>query len=139
MKTQGIALGLTVLNLLILAYTLFRASPAGSAEVSPVLRAHALEIVDDNGRVRAMIRVFPASPDAKMPDGTTGYPVTVLLRLIDSKGAPNVKIAATEDGSVVSLVGESNPAHVQVLARGTSPTLKLVNKDGQEQLIKTEK
>jgi hypothetical protein len=60
----------------------------------------------------------------------------VLLRLIDSKGAPNVKIAATEDGSVVSLVGESNPTHVQLLARGTNPSLKLVNKDGKEQLIK---
>src|SRR5437762_2547528 len=49
-----------------------------------------------------------------------GYPETVLLRLIDSKGAPNVKIAATEDGSAVSLGGESNPTNVQVLARGTS-------------------
>jgi hypothetical protein len=115
MKTQRIAIGLTVLNLLILAYTLFRASPAAPAEVAPVLRAHALEIVDDNGRVRAMIRVFPPSPDAKLPDGTTGYPETVLLRLIDSKGAPNVKIAATEDGSAVSLGGESNPTNVSML------------------------
>ena len=139
MKAQRIAIGLTVLNLFILAYALFRASTPAPAEVVPVLRAHALEIVDENGRVRAMIRVFPASPDAKMPDGTTGYPETVLLRLIDSKGAPNVKIAATEDGSVVSLVGESNPTHVQVAARGASPSLKLVNKDGQEQLIKIEK
>jgi hypothetical protein len=143
MKTQriatGIAVGLTMLNLVILAYMLLRAGPAASAEVVPVLRAHALEIVDDNGRVRAMIRVFPSSPNAKMPDGTTGYPETVLLRLIDSKGAPNVKIAATEDGSVVSLVGESNPTHIQVLARGASPSLKLVNKDGREQLIKIDK
>jgi hypothetical protein len=88
MKAQRIAIGLTVLNLLILAYTLFRTSPAASAaasaEVAPVLRAHALEIVDDSGRVRAMIRVFPADPALKMPDGTTGYPETVLLRLIDS-------------------------------------------------------
>ena len=139
MKAQRIAIGLTVLNLVILAYALFRAGPVASPNVATVLRTHALEIVDDNGRVRAAIRVFPASPDAKMPDGTTGYPETVLLRLIDSKGAPNVKIAATEDGSVVSLVGESNPAHVQVLARGASPSVKLVNKDGQEQLIKIEK
>src|SRR5262245_26570389 len=94
MKTQRIAIGLTVLNLVILSvlgYVLFRASAAASAEVAPVLRAHALEIVDEQGRVRAMIRVFPASPTVKMPDGTTGYPETVLLRLIDSKGAPNVK------------------------------------------------
>jgi len=82
-----------------------------------------------------MIKVFPDNPTVKMPDGTMGYPETVLLRLIDSK-APNVKIAATEDGSAVSLGGESNPTHVQVLARGTSTSLKLVNQDGREQLIK---
>jgi hypothetical protein len=136
MKTQRMAIGLTVVNLVILVTVLLRANSATAPEVAPVLRGRALEIVDDQGRVRAMIKVFPASPTAKMPDGTMGYPETVLLRLIDSKGAPNVKIAATEDGSVVSLVGESNPTHVQVLARGSSPSLKLVNKDGQEQLIK---
>ena len=101
-----------------------------------MLRGRALEIVDDHGRVRAMIKVFPDNPTVKMPDGTMGYPETVLLRLIDSKGGPNVKIAATEDGSAVSLGGESNPTHVQVLARGTNTSLKLVNKDGREQLIK---
>jgi hypothetical protein len=136
MKTQRLGIGLTVLNLVILVFVLLRAKSALTQEVAPVLRGHGLEIVDDQGRVRAMIKVFPASPTAKMPDGTTGYPETVLLRLIDSKGAPNVKIAATEDGSAVSLGGESNPTNVQVLARGTSTSLKLVNKDGREQLIK---
>jgi hypothetical protein len=136
MKTQRIAIGLTVLNLFLLAYTLFRASPAASAEVAPVLRGRALEIVDDHGRVRAMIRVLPADPMVKMPDGTTGYPETVLLRLIDSKGAPNVKIGATDDGSGVSLGGESNPTNVQILARGSNTSLKLVNHDGQQQVIK---
>ena len=135
MKAQRIAMAVTVLNLVILTYALFRAGPVGSAEITPVLRAHALEIVDDAGRVRAMIRVFPADPAVKMPDGTTGYPETVLLRLIDSKGAPNVKIAATEDGSGVSLGGESNPTNVQILARGATTSLKLLNKDGQEKLI----
>jgi hypothetical protein len=136
MKTQRLAIGLTVLNLVILMSVLLRANSAPTPEVASVLRGRALEIVDDQGRVRAMIRVFPPSPSAKMPDGTTGYPETVLLRLIDSKGAPNVKIAATEDGSAVSLGGQSNPTNVQVLARGTSTSLKLVNKDGREQLIK---
>jgi hypothetical protein len=136
MKTQRLTIALTVLNLGILTFALLRANSAVFREVAPVLRGRALEIVDDQGRVRAMIRVFPPSPTAKMPDGTTGYPETVLLRLIDSKGAPNVKIAATEDGSAVSFGGESNPTHVQVLARGNSTSLKLVNHDGREQLIK---
>jgi hypothetical protein len=135
MKTQRLAVGLTMLNLVILMCVLLRANSAPSPEVAPVLRGHALEIVDDHGRVRAMIKVFPDNPTVKMPDGTMGYPETVLLRLIDSKGAPNVKIAATEDGSAVSLGGESNPTHVQLLARGMSTSLKLVNKDGREQLI----
>jgi hypothetical protein len=95
-------------------------------------------MVDDRGRVRAMLKVFPADPNVKMPDGTTGYPETVLFRLINSKGAPNVKIAATEDGSGVSLGGESNPTNIQLLARGTKTSLSLINKDGQRQTIKPE-
>ena len=79
---------------------------------------------------------FPADPDVKMPDGTKGYPETVLFRLIDSKGGPNVKIAATDDGSAMSLVGESSPTHFQVLARGADTSLTLVNKDGRQQVIK---
>jgi hypothetical protein len=137
MNSQRLAIGVTVLNLVVLSSILLqRGHAAPASEVAPVLRGRGLEIVDDRGRVRAMIKLFPASPDAKMPDGTTGYPETVLLRLIDSKGAPNVKIAATEDGSAVSLGGESNPTHVQILARGTTTSLKLVNKDGREQVIK---
>jgi len=136
MKAQRLAVALTVLNLLVLMSMLFRANSAPNPEVAPVLRGRALEIVDDKGRVRAMIKVLPEDPNVKMPDGTTGYPETVLLRLIDSKGGPNVKIAATEDGSAMSLGGESNPTHIQVLARGSRTSLKLVNKDGQERVIK---
>lgn len=82
-----------------------------------------------------MLKIFPADPTIKMPDGTTGYPETVLLRLIDSKGAPNVKIAATEDGSAMSLGGESNPTHVQVLARGSNTSMTLVNQNGKREVI----
>ena len=91
-----------------------------------MLRGSGLEIVDDRGRVRAMIKIFPT---------TNGYPETVLLRLIDSRGRPNVKIAATEDGSGVSLAGESDPTDIQLMARGTNTTIKLVNKDGQQKVI----
>jgi hypothetical protein len=69
-----------------------------------------------------------------LPDGTT-YPETVLLRLINSQGTPNVKLAATEDGSGLVLSGEANPTHVQILARGPTVSLKLTNKDGQQQSI----
>ena len=135
MNNRRFAVGLTLLNLLFLMSTMFRAQSAANPEVPAVLRARGLEIVDDQGRVRAMIKVFPADPAVKMPDGTTGYPETVLLRLINSKGAPTVKIAATEDGSAMNLGGEDDPTHVQILARGANTSLKLVNKAGRQQLI----
>jgi hypothetical protein len=75
-------------------------------------------------------------PTVKMPDGTTGYPETVLLRLMNSKGRPNVKIAATERGSGQLLGGESDPTYVQILAEGPSTSLELSDKNGREQLIK---
>jgi hypothetical protein len=136
MKIQRFTIGLTVLNLAVLGFILYRAGAATVPEVTPLLRVRGLELVDEQGRVRAMLKIFPADPNVRMPDGTTGYPETVLLRLIDSKGAPNVKIAATEDGSGVSLGGESNPTNVQILARGEATSLTLINKDGRKQSIK---
>src|SRR5689334_15521809 len=138
MKTQRFAIGLTVLNLFVLMSLLFRANSATTPELPAVLRVRGLELVDDQGRVRAMLKVFPADPNVKMPDGTTGYPETVLLRLINSKGAPTVKIGASEDGSGISLGGESNPTNIQLLARGTTTSLTLIDKDGKKQTIKPE-
>jgi hypothetical protein len=102
--------------------------------VGSVLRGRGLEITDDAGRIRASIKIYPASV---LPDGAI-YPETVLLRLVDSKGRPNVKLATTEDGSVLALGGESDPTHAEIVARGMTTSLKLTNKDGQQQLIKPE-
>jgi hypothetical protein len=135
MNTSRFVVALTVVNFALLAVTLARAGTATEA-VAPVLRGRALQIVDDQGRVRASISVFPADPAVKMPDGTTGYPETVLLRLITTKGGPNVKLSAMENGAGLVLGGESNPTHVQVLAQGPNTSLTLTNKDGQSQLIK---
>ena len=141
MKIQRLLIVLTVLNLGLLVFLLAQVEVRflgfrflGSAEVNSagsVLRGRALEITDDEGRTRASIKVYPASV---LPDGTA-YPETVLLRLINSQGTPNVKLAATEDGSGLVLSGEANPTHVQILARGPTVSLKLANKDGQQQSI----
>jgi len=137
MITQRLAVALTGLNLAILGFTVVsRARPAVAApDVVPVLRGHALEIVDDRGRVRASIASQPADPSVRMPDGTTGYPETVLLRLRTSAGQPNVKIAATEDGAGMVLGGNSDPTYAQILARGDSTSLKLSNKNGRVHLV----
>lgn len=134
MKSSKIVTVLTVINLLVLAFNLLQAKNVKATEVAPVLRGRALEIVDDKGRVRASLSVLPEDPEVKMPDGTKGYPETVLLRLISSKGGPNVKLAATEDGSGMVLGGQS--VYIQALARGTSTFIKQTTKDGHEQVLK---
>src|SRR5437660_12906289 len=138
MTTQRLAVALTGLNLVLLLIILSSQTRPLAADpgVVPLLRAHALQIVDDRGRVRASLAVLPADPAVKMPDRTTGYPETVLLRLITSAGRANVKIAATERGAVQAFGGESDPTYVQILAEGGSTSLKLTNKDGRQQLIK---
>ena len=135
MKIQRLLIVLTIVNVAMLTYSLVRTEAAGADGVAPVLRGRALEIVDDAGRVRASITVFPADSRALLPDGSRGYPETVLLRLISSKGRPNVKIAAKESGAAVSLGGESDPTGVQILAEASGTFMKLRNKDGREQLI----
>jgi hypothetical protein len=134
MKISHLALALTVVNLVLLTLLVTR-SPLTAFESAPVLRGRALEIVDDTGKVRASIKILPANPNAQLPDGSTGYPETVLLRLVTSNGRPNVKLATTEDGSGLVLGGESNPTNVQVKARGADTSVTLTNQSGHIQRI----
>ena len=65
-----------------------------------------------------------------MPDGTTGYPETVLLRLITSEGRPNVKIATTERGAGLLLGGQADPTLFRYL-RSAEYSLKLSKQRGR--------
>jgi hypothetical protein len=129
MKTQRLAIALTAINLVMLLCTLANSRPAVAESVAPVLRGRALEIVDDQGRVRASIKVHPA-------DGKSGYPETVMLRLIDQNGRPEVKLGASAEGGGLGLLGASDATHVLLEAEGGETSLKLANRDGRLQLVK---
>ncbi len=135
MITQRLAIVLTVINLILLLCILMKAHPATAEGGAQVLRVRALEIVDENGKVRAQLKVFPVST---LKDGRK-YPETTLLRLIDPNGRPAVKIGASADGSAISFAGDSEHREwsgVQILANGMGSTVKLTNKDGRELLLK---
>ncbi|WP_035604789.1 hypothetical protein [Haloferula sp. BvORR071] len=135
MKTQGIALALTAINLVLLAFILMRLRPAVAEQgVVPVLRARSLEIVDEQGRVRSQILV---TTPTTMPDGKS-YPEGALFRLIDPNGRPVVKIGGSVDGSGISLAGDSERrdwSGVQILAEGAGSSVKLTNKDGRQEVL----
>jgi len=136
-----VMIGLTVANLGIMIFMLFHQSgPVAASSPGSVLRARGLEIVDDQGRVRASIQIQPEGP-ARAWDGTAAkdgkvYPETVLLRLIRADGRPTVKIATSEQGSGLSLGGGVDPAYIVLGAQGGDPSLSLTDKDGRRQLIK---
>jgi hypothetical protein len=134
MKIQRLLIALTVVNLGLLIFLLLsHVGPTLANGVAPVVRGRALEIVDDQGRVRASIKVQPA--ETFKPTGKK-YAETVILRLIDPDGRPEVKIAASEQGAGLSFVGDSDATQVVLEADGTDSSLKLTNKDGKQQLVK---
>lgn len=112
MRIQRLLIALTVVNLgLLLFLLLSHIRPALANSVAPVVRGRALEIVDDQGRVRTSIKVQPAA--TFKPTGKK-YPETVILRLIDPNGRPEVKIVASEQGAGLSFVGDSGAPQVFV-------------------------
>ncbi len=134
MRAHRAIVALVIVNQILLTVQLAHARPASPDPIVPVLRGRALELVDERGRVRAEIKVLPAQPNVKMPDGTTGIPETVQLRLINSAGSPHVKLVAPEDGSALVLGGEGG-AYVQIRSRGADPTVKIHHSDGRERVI----
>ena len=131
MKIQRIAIGLTVVNLLLLLFLLAQIHRTTAQDVVPVLRGRALEIVDGQGRVRAEILVHgPERVGGKL------YPETVLFRMADQNLRPVVKFTAADTGSMLGLFDDSQ-GRVQLNAKSdTGNFVKVVNKDGREQVLK---
>src|SRR5713226_3983255 len=146
MKTQRLLIALTVINLGLAMFLLaqIRRVDAGSVEApgieagspAPVLRGRELEIVDDQGKVRASIKIHPGDPNYKWPDGKTGYPETVMFRLIDPKGRPEVKLGASVQGGGIGFVGETDTTYITLKSEGPDCSLRMTTKDGRQQVIK---
>ena len=138
MKIHPLLWTLTILNIVVLAFTLAQshAVAAVANEAAPVLRGRALEIVDDRGKVRASIQVLPAGTSASGQP----YRETVLLRLITEQGRPSVKIAASEESAGLSFAGPTGTERtwVQLLSQGEASWLTLKNEDGHEKVVRPE-
>jgi hypothetical protein len=130
LRLQPVLIALTLLNLGILGVVVSRerAVAAPSLASDGILRGRGLQIVDEQGRVRASITINPA---VQQSDGST-YPETVLLRMITSEGRPVVKISSSEDGAGMALLAAEGLAYMQILARGNDPKLVVVDGGGKE-------
>jgi hypothetical protein len=121
MDWRRLVVGLAGLNVLLMAALLVqgrRASAAGDAET---IRARALELVDERGRVRGQITVEP--------DGEA------VFRLRDAAGQIRVKLGAGGDGSGLLLLDGSTEPGIHMLARTGGTSVTLTSRGGQPRVI----
>ena len=127
MSNQRLLFALSVLNLALLAFQLGQMRHVEASDAAPVLRGRALEIVDGQGRIRASIKLHAAADS---------YPETVMLRLVDQNGRPEVKLGASDQGGGLGLVGATDTVQVLLKAEGSETSLKLTHPDGRQHLVK---
>jgi hypothetical protein len=122
MRRHRLALALAGLNLMLLVTVWIREQPASASSVPEIVRARAIELVDEHGRVRAQINVEPSGE--------------AVLRLRDPDGQVRVKLGADRDGSGLLLLDGSTEPGVHMLANSSGTTLTLTNRRGQRRQIK---
>ncbi len=127
--TQRLAIALTAINLVFLLLVGAQGRSATAQAVAPVLRGHAIELVDDRGQVRSRLNVEQSGE--------------VVLRLLDEHGTIRVKLGAGESGSGLLLADERTEPGVHLIARRTATTerpattsITLRGADGKERVIK---
>jgi hypothetical protein len=135
MKSTKFLLALTAVNFFLVIALLAQSFGLARAESeAPVLRGRGLQIVDEQGRVRASISVLPAG---RSQDGIV-HGETVLLRLITELGRPSVKIGASEQVSGLTVTGPSDTKDTYAIlqARDETSALRLRSENGKEQVVK---
>lgn len=121
MKTNRLALALTLINFALLIFILAQSRMVFAPLATEVLRAKRIELVDDSGQVRSRLNVEP--------DGQ------VVLRLFDQDHTIRVKLGASTDGSGLVLLNDKTELGIQILANSDGARLMLVGKDGVQQVI----
>jgi hypothetical protein len=121
MGQYRLAIGLAGANVALLVMVWVQGHRVSASSVPETLRAKAIELVDEHGRIRAQLNVE-----------SNGEAV---LRLRDSSGEIRVKLGADKDGSGLLLLNGSTEPGVHMLAKNNGTTLTLTNKGGQRRVI----
>ena len=138
MKSGRLTFGLTLLNAVLLVGLIashVRSASANQA-IAAVLRGRALEIVDEEGRVRARILVHgPETVNGQL------YPGAVLLQMGDPRGEPGVKLTASETGAALGLsnghrLPDGRSGGIQLYARDTASFMRVVDSQGRERVLR---
>jgi hypothetical protein len=130
MKPQRLAIVLTLFNFTLLLLFVAQAGfTTSQTAATTAIKTSLLEVVDDRGQVRALLKVEP--------DGE------VVFRLRDSKGTIRVKLGAGETGSGLLLLDEATEPAIHMIARRngttdrpTTTSITLQGANSQPRIIK---
>lgn len=122
MKYSRICILLCVFNLLSLVFITVQNRSLADEQVLPVLRARAIELVDEKGKKRAQLNVESNGE--------------VVFRLRDSTGTIRAKFGADARGSGLILMDERTEATVQLRANNKGGSLALFTREGSKNEIK---
>ena len=119
-RRSRVLIGLTVINLSLLIAQLTRVARASTGDAPETVRARAIELIDERGRVRAQLNVE-----------TDGEAV---FRLRDAEGEIRVKLGGGREGSGLLLLDGSTEPGIHLLA-GSSGTSVTLRRDGRRRAI----
>lgn len=122
MRLTWFAIALTIINLAILIFIIAQRRTLTVAPSADVVRARVIELVDENGRERASLKVEPSGE--------------VVFRLKGENEAIRVKLGASDAGSGLVLLNEATEPGIQMLADQDGPRIILTGEDGVQQVIK---
>lgn len=121
MGARRLIIALTSINTAVLALLLIRSASLFAASDPETVRARAIELVDQHGRVRAQLNVEPNGE--------------AVLRLRDAKGEVRVKLGADGDGSGLLLLDGATEPRIHMLAKDNGTSVTLMSRDGQRRVI----
>ena len=133
-KLARLTLVLSLVNLGLFVCLIAQTNRGAAQDVVPVLRGRGLEVLDDQGRVRASITTY-----GKGNDGGT-YDDIVVFRLHDRVGKPMIKLdthttANGLKGSGLGLLGASDETQAYIGTNGPNAKVDLKNGDGRRQQV----
>ena len=121
MKTQRALFVFVILTTAVLSVFLTKAHTDETDNVQQVIKARAIELVDEQENVRAQLNTEPGGE--------------VIFRLRDANGTIRVKIGANESGSGLLLLDESTEPRVHLLAKEEGGSITLTGKEQKKKVI----
>jgi hypothetical protein len=107
---------LTIVNLALLLFTVAQIRHTTAQDATPVLRAQAIELVDESGEVRSRLNVEENGE--------------VVFRLLDQDGTIRVKLGAWRGGSGLLLNDDATEPGVHLLATSAGGSIQFRDRDG---------